>query len=98
MSQPKMRQKSVEDKVLLAADFGRVGEGASLNQPQCPSTTYGGNNYVQGKLIHSSNSFQSQSHLYMSMLLRSQGTRLLVYGRAHTETCEAEYLWSAGMW
>jgi len=98
MSQPKMRQKSVEDKVLLAADFGRVGEGASLNQPQCPSTTYGGNNYVQGKLIHSSNSFQSQSHLYMSMLLRSQGTRLLVYGRAHTETCKAEYLWSAGMW
>lgn len=30
------------------ADWGRVGEGASLGQPQCSAATYGGNNFVQG--------------------------------------------------
>ena len=32
----------------LHADWGRVGEGASLGQPQCSAATYGGNNFVQG--------------------------------------------------
>ena len=33
----------------LPADWGRVGEGASLNQPQCNASTYGGDTFVQGE-------------------------------------------------